>query len=170
MPERRYNKEKEPDGEESDMNERAGLWARFTESRAFLPCAGFAAGILAGGVSVLYRLSLQFASDTLGHSLTFIRKNAGWTAVWFLVLIALAGLTSLLVRRQPLIGGSGIPQLECELHGKIKSSWLSVLLCKFAGGFLCMLGEMSLGRQGPSIQLGAMAGKGFSRFLRRGGE
>ena len=170
MPERRYNKEKEPDGEESDMNERAGLWARFTESRAFLPCAGFAAGILAGGVSVLYRLSLQFASDTLGHSLTFIRKNAGWTAVWFLVLIALAGLTSLLVRRQPLIGGSGIPQLECELHGKIKSSWLSVLLCKFAGGFLCMLGGLSLGREGPSIQLGAMAGKGFSRFLRRGGE
>ena len=170
MPERRYNKEKEPDGEESDMNERAGLWARFTESRAFLPCAGFAAGILAGGVSVLYRLSLQFASDTLGHSLTFIRKNAGWTAVWFLVLIALAGLTSLLVRRQPLIGGSGIPQLECELHGKIKSSWISVLLCKFAGGFLCMLGGLSLGREGPSIQLGAMAGKGFSRFLRRGGE
>lgn len=39
---------------------------------------------------------------------------------------------------------------------------------KFAGGFLCMLGGLSLGREGPSIQLGAMAGQGISRALGRG--
>ena len=49
--------------------------------------------------------------------------------------------------------------------------WYSVLygfLRKFAGGFLCMLGGLSLGREGPSIQLGAMAGQGISRALGRG--
>lgn len=152
------------------MKERAKRWERVTQSRAFLPCVGFAVGIFAGGVSVLYRVCLQFASDLLGQVTTFLPGNPLATALWFLVLIGLAWLTSLLVRRQPLIGGSGIPQLECELKGKLKSSWLSVLLCKFTGGFLCLLGGLSLGREGPSIQLGAMAGKGISRLLRRSGE
>lgn len=163
-------RKKQQDREESDMEERAKRWERVTQSRAFLPCVGFAVGIFAGGVSVLYRVCLQFASEFLGRVTAFLPGSPWGAALWFLVLAGLAWLTSLLLRRQPLIGGSGIPQLECELKGKLKSSWLSVLLCKFTGGFLCLLGGLSLGREGPSIQLGAMAGKGISRLLRRSGE
>ena len=43
-----------------------------------------------------------------------------------------------------------------------------MLPAKFAGGFLCLLGGLSLGREGPSIQLGAMTGQGISRLLNRG--
>ena len=73
-----------------------------------------------------------------------------------------------LVSWEPLISGSGIPQLEGEMAGKLEQKWYRVLPAKFLGGFLCLLGGLALGREGPSIQLGAMAGKGISRGLDRG--
>ena len=42
-----------------------------------------------------------------------------------------------------------------------------MLLAKFVGGLLTIGAGLSLGREGPSIQLGAMAGKGVSRLCRR---
>ena len=73
-----------------------------------------------------------------------------------------------LVKWEPMISGSGIPQVEGEIAGRLSQNWKRVLPAKFAGGFLCMLGGLSLGREGPSIQLGAMAGQGISRALGRG--
>ena len=51
--------------------------------------------------------------------------------------------------------------------GQVHRRWWRVLLCKFAGGLLSLGAGLSLGREGPSIQLGAMAGKGFSRLTAR---
>ncbi len=152
------------------MREGASRWERFTESRAFLPCAGFAAGLAAGGAAALYRLSLSGASALLSRAIAFVSGNAWAAAGGFAALAVLAVLVSLLLRAEPLIGGSGIPQVELELAGKLETRCARVLACKFLGGFLCLLGGLSLGREGPSIQLGAMAGKGVSRALRRSGE
>ena len=88
--------------------------------------------------------------------------------VWFLILAALAWIVGKLVKWEPMISGSGIPQVEGEIAGRLSQNWKRVLPAKFAGGFLCMLGGLSLGREGPSIQLGAMAGQGISRALGRG--
>ncbi len=73
-----------------------------------------------------------------------------------------------LLKWEPLISGSGIPQLEGEMTGKLNQVWWRVLIAKFTGGFLSLLGGLSLGREGPSIQLGAMVGKGVSKILDRG--
>src|SRR5699024_12508123 len=43
-----------------------------------------------------------------------------------------------------------------------------ILPAKFLGGFLGLFGGLALGREGPSIQLGAMASKGIYRVLKRG--
>lgn len=53
------------------------------------------------------------------------------------------------------------------MTGKLTQTWWKILPAKFLGGFLCMLGGLALGREGPSIQLGAMAGKGISHALDR---
>lgn len=87
---------------------------------------------------------------------------------WFAVLVLMAFVVGKLLSYEPLISGSGIPQVEGEVVGKLQQNWWRVLSAKFAGGFLCMLGGLALGREGPSIQLGAMAGKGVSRKLDRG--
>ena len=150
------------------MKQRAfSFGEHFTQSGAFLPCAGLLAGLFAGVAAALYRLCLSFASDALGSVLSLMEGSVPLTLLWFGALAVLALLVSLLLRFEPLIGGSGIPQMESEVHGELDSRWLRVLVCTFAGGFLCLLGGRSLGREGPSIQLGAMAGKGLSRLLRR---
>lgn len=129
---------------------------------------GIVVGGIAGLVIVLYRMILECAGHWLNLILEFCGHNPLRIAGWFLVLILLAWLTGRLVKYEPMISGSGIPQLEGEMTGKLDQRWWRVLPAKFFGGFLCLLGGMALGREGPSIQLGAMVGKGVSKGLDRG--
>ena len=140
----------------------------FSSIKYRLILEGIAVGVLAGLVSVLYRIVLEGAQEGLHLALAFGKAHPWAIPVWFAVLAALAYLVYLLVKAEPMIGGSGIPQVEGEVHGQIKQCWWRVLLCKFAGGALSLFAGLSLGREGPSIQLGAMAGKGFSRLTGRG--
>ena len=61
-------------------------------------------------------------------------------------------------KRNPAGGGRSEPE-SCGRTGKKSASWRN-----FIGGFLCLFGGLSLGREGPSIQLGAMTGQGISRI------
>ena len=129
-------------------------------------------GILVGGIGglvvLLYRMCLEYAGKWLNMILEYARQSPIRIAAWFLVLIAMAWLVGKLMNYEPMISGSGIPQLEGEMVGKLEQKWWKVLPAKFVGGFLCLLGGLALGREGPSIQLGAMVGKGISRGMDRG--
>ena len=129
---------------------------------------GIMVGGIAGLVIVLYRMILEYAGLWLNMILKFCGRHPLRIAGWFLILIVLAVCVGKLVKYEPMISGSGIPQLEGEMTGKIDQKWWRVLPAKFFGGFLCLLGGMALGREGPSIQLGAMVGKGVSKGLDRG--
>ena len=129
-------------------------------------------GILVGGIAglvvLLYRIFLEYAGKWLQMILDVAGESPVRIVGWFVILAFLAVLVAKLVDYEPLISGSGIPQLEGEMTGKLDQVWWKVLPAKFAGGFLCLLGGLSLGREGPSIQLGAMVGKGVSKGLDRG--
>lgn len=129
---------------------------------------GILVGGLAGLVVLLYRMWLGYAGEWLDGILAFAGKSPVRIAGWFAVLLVLAAIVAKLVTYEPMISGSGIPQLEGEMTGKLDQVWWKVLPAKFFGGFLCLLGGLALGREGPSIQLGAMVGKGVSRGLDRG--
>lgn len=128
---------------------------------------GILVGLVAGLVVLAYRICLEYAGTWLAAVLAYARENPWRMAGWFLCLGILAFVVGKLVKWEPMISGSGIPQLEGEMTGKLNPCWWKVLIAKFAGGFLSLLGGLSLGREGPSIQLGAMVGKGISRTLKR---
>lgn len=146
----------------------SGTLSRARRFPVLLIGEGLLVGGIGGFVVVLYRMALDVAGDWLDEILAYAGQTPWRMAGWFLVLGALAWLVSRLVSWEPLISGSGIPQLEGEMAGKLEQKWYRVLPAKFLGGFLCLLGGLALGREGPSIQLGAMAGKGISRGLNRG--
>lgn len=144
------------------------VWKRARRIPVMLITEGLCVGLVGGFVVLLYRVALTFAGDWLVKILSYMKGNPFRCVVWFLILAALAWIVGKLVKWKPMISGSGIPQVEGEIAGRLSQNWKRVLPAKFAGGFLCMLGGLSLGREGPSIQLGAMAGQGISRALGRG--
>ncbi|MBR5740849.1 MAG: ClC family H(+)/Cl(-) exchange transporter, partial [Firmicutes bacterium] len=128
---------------------------------------GAAVGALVGVVVSAFRYSLA-QMDVLRTWFVSGEDRPSWALPLGLGLLMLfAVLVTLFLKWEPLISGSGIPQVEGEFEGRIKPVWWRVLLLKFIGGLMAIGSGLALGREGPSIQLGAMTGKGFSRLRGR---
>jgi len=138
-------------------------WRNF---RLKLFVQGIVVGIFAGTMVVFFRYILEKADIWLKQFYTLVRSgNPEFLAIWAMVLIFIAFLLGSLVRRYPLISGSGIPQVKGTVSGHLEMNWFTTLLGKFVGGVLAIGAGLSLGREGPSIQLGAAAGQGVSRLF-----
>ena len=86
---------------------------------------------------------------------------------WGLFLVLVAWLLARFLAAEPLISGSGIPQVKGILLGRIRMHAQRVLALKFVGGVLGIGVGMSLGREGPSVQLGSCVGQWCSRLWSR---
>ncbi len=126
---------------------------------------GLVSGLCGGVAAVLYRFALNRA-ETLRAWFYGLAGTPIKTAVLFAVLLLLGFATGKITQSSPLIMGSGIPQVKSQVLGYISPRWLPVLVKKFLGGALCALGGLALGREGPSIQLGAMAAQGAAEKLK----
>lgn len=135
--------------------------------RYFIVLEGIAVGALGGGAAVLFRYGLEKVSVIVPAVLRLSESHTWVIPLWFLALAAAALVTRLLVFNEPMIGGSGIPQVNGEMHGYFDLVWWRVLASKIVGGLITLGCGLCLGREGPSVQIGAMAGKGFSRLTGR---
>ena len=82
----------------------------------------------------------------------------------FVALVLLGLLAWQLLRHEPLISGSGIPQVELTVAGHLPMRWVTVIWAKFAGTLVSLTGGLSVGREGPCIQMGAAVGCGVGRI------
>lgn len=128
---------------------------------------GALVGLLGGTVVTLYRLALSGAERLLRGVTSAAAGDAALMAAWFVALLLMMLAVSRLVRWEPATSGSGIPQVDAEVVGRYDAPWARVIPAKFAEGALIALSGLSLGREGPSVQLGGMSGKAVSRALRR---
>lgn len=124
---------------------------------------GILIGVLAGLTTVFYRFGIVYAERGLHYIHSLMQGNAPAIALWFVALIAMGCLVARLIRLESMAAGSGIPQVFGEINSDLDPCWWRVILVKFIGGTISILGGLSLGRTGPSIQLGAMAAKGYTR-------
>lgn len=119
-------------------------------------------GIIAGLVSVLYRFALTEAEELSYAMYAFVSNNTKYMPLLFTGLGMTGYWIGQLSNKYWRISGSGIPQVKAQITGYIEGRWLSTLLAKFVGGSVAILSGLSLGREGPSIQLGACVGEGIS--------
>lgn len=113
-------------------------------------------------VTVLYRLVLEKAESVRTIAFSFALKSFYLIPLVFITVICIGIVVGFLVKKFPPIGGSGIPQVKGQIAGHYFSiDWKTTLVAKFIGGALSILAGLSLGRAGPSIQLGACTAQGF---------
>lgn len=124
---------------------------------------GIAVGSIVGLVIALFRIMIVKADHARQMAVHLVKVKPIYAFAVLLVLILIAWILDKLIRFEPDISGSGIPQIEGELKGLEDQNWRKVLIAKFAGCVLAIGGGLALGREGPSIQLGGMIGKGFAR-------
>lgn len=128
----------------------------------YLIVRGVEVGVVAGLISVLYRFLLSIAEKNLMGVIDYVKGSPVKIAVWFLLLIFIGFLVSLINKWEPMAAGSGIPQINAEVKGYIGTKWWRVIIAKLIGGTASVFCGLSLGREGPSVQLGGMAGKGVA--------
>lgn len=87
--------------------------------------------------------------------------------LWAAALVVTGFLLYRMCLYAPMAGGSGIPQVKGVILGLYKMKWFRILWVKIIAGALGIGAGLSLGREGPSIQIGAVAGQGISRLLGR---
>lgn len=132
----------------------------------FLVIRGLEVGLFAGLVAVLYRYMLSVAEDGLDKVLTFIHGSWWKIAIWFGILWLIGTFVCYIIKWEPASGGSGIPQVTGEVKGRMSPSWWKVLVAKLIGGTASVFAGLSLGREGPSVQLGGMAAKGIAKITK----
>jgi len=71
----------------------------------------------------------------------------------------------LVFRLAPHAVGSGIPHVEVVLRGQLPPAPYGLGAVKFAGGILSIGAGLALGREGPSVQIGAGTAVFFSRVF-----
>lgn len=133
---------------------------RWTQSLnyALLALEGMLIGLFCACVICCFRLIRDHAAPVILAFLSGWQENWWIAPLWLVVLIAAARFLGWLVKKTPLISGSGIPQTELIVRGRLHVSrrdWLRVLPAKFVGCLVSTLGGLSLGREGPCIQMGA---------------
>lgn len=128
---------------------------------------GIGIGIFSGLLIVMYRYALEKAGSLLNGIYESISMKPILILPWIVALIIIGYIVGIMVKREPMISGSGIPQVEGVLLRKLDMTWWRVILGKFFGGILSIGSGLSLGREGPSVQLGAAVGQGFSKVFKR---
>ena len=132
----------------------------------YLIIRGLEVGIFSGLVAVFYRYLITFSEEKLMDVLDIIKGNPIKITVWFLILVCIGIAVALINRFIPFVAGSGIPQISGEIKGYINPQWWKVIIGKFISGGLSVFGGLSLGREGPSVQLGGMAAKGIAKITK----
>jgi chloride channel protein, CIC family len=125
-------------------------------------------GVLTGLSAASFRLLLEQAARLRTGLAGWAHHHWWGLIVVVLVCTAAATVAAALVHRvEPHAEGSGIPRVEAVADGRVRPDRFRLLPVKYVGGLLSIGSGMALGREGPSVQMGASAAVIVATVTRR---
>lgn len=121
-------------------------------------------GVVAGVLASAFRIALEKTEHWRDH---LVAVAGGWGLPAALAVGAIGGGVGVwLVRRfAPHASGSGIPQLKSILLKEAEPEWQRLIPLKFLGGLFSTGGGLTLGREGPTVQMGSGIGHMVSEWF-----
>ncbi|MEG0240225.1 ClC family H(+)/Cl(-) exchange transporter [Anaerorhabdus sp.] len=120
---------------------------------------GILVGLFAGLTVALYRLGIEFATEKSLEIYSFLKMNPIYIVGWLILIICVGLFIAYLIKISPESKGSGIPQVEGVLLFGQKMKSIIIIPVRFLAGIISAFFGASLGREGPSIQIGACGGE-----------
>lgn len=121
-------------------------------------------GVLTGLLGGAFRFALVETSRWWESVLVWSRDLGGWRLVLPVLGAAVAvAVARLIVRWSPESSGSGVHRVEALMRHEDGPAPLRVVPAKFVGGTLAIGVGMALGREGPTVQMGASVGGEIAR-------
>lgn len=132
---------------------------RLREHQLFLALT-IIVGVLAGLSAVLFTLTIE----RIAHLLFGLAPSRSRLLLVPPLMSVVTG--ALLVKVFPGVRGSGVPQTEAAYHLEGGMIPARVPFGKFITGVLCIGSGHSMGREGPSVQIGAGLASAIGRWMR----
>lgn len=123
---------------------------------------GLVIGIITGIVIVLNRLAITKFSYIFNNLYKWGNRNLLNSILVISIICLLGYIVGLMVKKESMISGSRIPQVKGRVVNKLKMNWFKILIYKFFGGVIALSTGLTLGREGPSVQIGASVGEGVA--------
>lgn len=129
-------------------------------------CYSGLSGAIVGIIVVCYNKLASFLGTQSALIYDWVRNNPVYSPLLFIGLITMGIIMHFLLKATPECKGSGVPRTEGVLRGLLTFKWLRILMTTIASSVLSFFGGLSLGAEGPSIQLGATTAQGVGQILK----
>jgi chloride channel protein, CIC family len=125
-------------------------------------------GLGAGLLAVAFRWALNGGEALRTRLIAWAHHSPAWGWLLPVCMGAIgAGIAVYLVTRvAPEAAGSGIPHLKAVLYRLRSLRWRRIIPVKFFGGAFAIGGGLTLGREGPTVQMGGAVGAAVAEWLK----
>lgn len=126
-------------------------------------------GAVTGLVAATFRIALENGGRWRNALIDRMHGSpiAGFLLVVAVTTLAVYGASWLVRRFCPHASGSGIPHVEAVVNGELPPANFWLVPVKFVGGWLAIGAGLALGREGPTVQMGASIAHLVGKLTRR---
>lgn len=122
-------------------------------------------GVLTGILIFIFKVASTHVMHKSQEIYAFVRENPIYLPLLLLGACAIGIASAFLLKRAKECRGGGIPTAVASIRGLVPIRWAQGIFALFTSSMLTYAAGVPLGNEGPSVQMGASAGKGSSRLF-----